>query len=493
MKVTGRTQTRGIVITPAEAENEGVERVLDRIRDVGANAVAVSPGSFVLGTPSDGVREPPLDVEGGNRILDRPLWGKKLQYLKGYSPYQPDPRVWRDVPFPLPSVAPDGPVADYADLVVKGAHARGMESFVITSPTVLPGLPGGQSFTSGGSQDMKKDRLVRVDGSTPRRSIAGQGCVNNPRVQALARARLTETFTHYPDADGLFIDWAEYTCYLPEDIFTCFCGHCELRARQCGYDWEGIRAGVREIFDGLGAVTDDRLRAVVETQPDSVMDGLATLAGASEAARAAARELLRFKAQSVVGFYSSVKSLGEELKSGLEVGANGFAPPWSAITGADFGKLTAVLGVARCKLFTFHWPMMTRWLGEWLLDRNPGITPGLALEAAKAVYQVPTPEGEHRLVLEEYNVPKPDEPHPIAMESLTAKLREAKAQTLPSSRLEAYIHSYRPLDEFERLLEATDAGGTDGMWIQRYGYLSDDKLDVLRMAWKQGPNVDSKA
>lgn len=483
MTITGPAQTRGVVITPAEAANEGVDHILDRLQGVGANAVAVSPGVFVPGTAEDGVREPPLDIDGEARVLDRPLWGRKVQYLRGFSPYVADPDVWRDVPFAPPVAAPEELRVDYAEAVVNAARLRGMRSFVVVSPTVLPGLPGGQSFTSGQTRGLEEDLVVRVDGSTPTRFIAGQGCVNNPRVQALVRARLTDTLEHYPAANGLFIDWAEYTCYLPEDIFTCFCQHCARVADRNGFEWDELRAGVTQIFEGLRDLTDRDLLRVIEGEPVSLMDGLATLAAVPEGARAAANELLRFKAQSVVAFYASVQDLATGLGSTLEMGANGFAPPWNAVTGADFGALSSVLGAVRCKLFTFHWPMMTRWMGEWLVERSPQLSPRLVLDATKALYQVPTSPEEGRKGLEDYTMPGPDQPHPITMSALTAKLVEAKRQVAPSSRLEAYLHSYRPADELARVLDATAASGADGTWIQRYGYLSDRKMDVIRDAW----------
>ncbi|GHH72613.1 hypothetical protein GCM10017673_27830 [Streptosporangium violaceochromogenes] len=482
MTNTGDTRVRGVVITPAEAANEGVEPILDTLQGAGANAVAVSPGVFVPGTAEDGVREPPLDIDGEARVLDRPLWGRKVQYLKGFSPYVADPEVWRDVPFAPPVVAPEELRVDHAEAVVATARARGMGVFIIVSPTVLPGLPGGQSFTSGQTQGLEEDRLVRVDGSTPTRSIAGQGCVNNPRVRALAQARLTDTLTHYPDADGLLIDWVEYTCYLPEDVFTCFCRHCDRVARAEGFDWDGIRAGVTRIAEGLRDLKDADLLRVIEGEPAGVMDGLATLAGAPEWARAAAHELLRFKARSVVAFHTSARALADGLGSTVEIGANGFAPPWNAVTGADFGALSSVLGTVRCKLFTFHWPMMTRWMGEWLAERSPGLSRRLVLDVTKTLYQVPTPAEERREDLEDYTMPGPDQPHPITMPALTAKLAEAGRHLSPPARLEAYLHAYRPADELARVLAAT--GGTDGTWIQRYGYLSDRKMEVIRDAWQ---------
>jgi hypothetical protein len=42
----------------------------------------------VPGRLGDGTREPPLDVDGAARLLDRPLWGRRELYLKGYDPHE---------------------------------------------------------------------------------------------------------------------------------------------------------------------------------------------------------------------------------------------------------------------------------------------------------------------------------------------------------------------------------------------------------------------
>lgn len=481
MKTDGRKWARGIVITPAEAAHEGIDNILDKLQDVGANSVAISPGVFVPSSPVEGVREPPLDIEGEARELDRPLWGSTVQYLTGYSPYDPDRNLWKDVPFEAPQAAPDGLRVDYAALLIDEARHRGMNAFVVTSPTLLPGLPGGQSFSSGSSVNDINDRIIQVDGNTSTRAIAGQGCVNNPRVQALARARLTETLNHYAEATGIFIDWAEYTCYLPKDIFTCFCVHCEQRARTRSLAWPDIRRGVQQLVDDLGSVNEMRLRDLTEAGPTTLVESLLILSGSGVSVRDALTELVKFKADSVAEFFNGAQALAADLGSKVEIGANAFAPPWNQVTGSDFARLSAQVEVVRCKLFTFHWPMMTRWMSEFLLSKNPELSPSAVLGATQAMYQVPTPATEHRKSLDDYRMPAPDEPHPILLSALGEKLAESKSHIASSARLEAYIHSYRPVGEFAALLRSTDR--VDGTWIQRYGYLSDRKLEVIRDAW----------
>jgi hypothetical protein len=80
-------------------------------------------------------------------------------------------------------------------------------------------------------------------------------------------------------------------------------------------------------------------------------------------------------------------------------------------------------------------------------------------------------------------MPRPDEPHPITMDALTRKLQQAIGMAGPGLRCLAYVHSYRPPDEFARVLEAVLASDAPGCWVQRYGYLSDEKLAIMRSVW----------
>ena len=48
------------------------------------------------------------------------------------------------------------------------------------------------------------------------------------------------------------------------------------------------------------------------------------------------------------------------------------------------------------------------------------------------------------------------------------------------------VHGYGPLDDFTRRLElVANCDAVSGLWINRYGYLSDEKLDAIRTTVSQ--------
>jgi hypothetical protein len=486
----GLRRQLGVVLTPAEVQDEGLDRVLDNIAGAGATAISPTLGVYAPAPTGEGSREPPLDVSGQVRVLDRPLWGQRELWMRGYTPHPPDPSIWADLPYPPPPLAPPELLIDVVRAIIDGARARRLAVEIQVSPYTLPGAPGGQTFGGGHGTGSTSDRPRRVDGTVGERIVAGHGCLNNPRVRALGRTRLREALRHYPDVDGIFLDWVEYTCYFLEDCFTCFCEHCQAAAERLGYDWPRIQHDTRALWDRLHRLQPSDLARAADAADWPFVLGDALLAYPGVA------DLLRFKAASVREAAAELRrTMNEAGASGVALGLNGFAPPWSRITGMDYGSIHSVVQATRCKLFTFHWPMITRWWSETLLAWSPGLDERAVLSAVQVALDLPPPPDEHRQVLADYGMPRPDEPHPIAPEALTRKLNQAArmartaqaakgtvAATAAGSMAErsalaggclAYVHSYRPAAEFGRALEAVLASDAPGCWVQRYGYLSE--------------------
>lgn len=461
----------GVVITPAEIQYEGLERVLDNLADAGVTDVCLTPGVVEPGRPGEGSREPPLDVDGRARILDRPLWGEQETWLKTYVPYPVDADAWRELGFPAPPRAPEHLADDVPRSLIDAGRARGLGIYLQISPYTLPGLPGGQTVGSGHGTGFASARPVRVDGTVPDRVLSGHGCLNNPRVRALGQLRMREVLSAYPDVDGVFVDWAEYTCYFLEDCFTCFCEHCRESAVENGLDWEGCRRDLGDRWDRLHRLDAADLRGSSLPWPlTTALDPEPTGWPDNDAADA----LMGFKADTVRRRCGELRSVIDEV-AGADVsfGFNAFPPPWNRLTGSHYERLTDVVDVVRCKLFTFHWPMITRWWAESLLAWNPRLDAPTVLTALH-------PSGVRR-ELDAYHMPAPDEPHPIRLATLQAKLAQAVATSGPQCW--AYVHSYRPVDEFAAVLDIARNSPTAGCWVQRYGYLSDAKLATLRDAW----------
>ena len=83
-----------------------------------------------------------------------------------------------------------------------------------------------------------------------------------------------------------------------------------------------------------------------------------------------------------------------------------------------------------------------------------------------------------------YQIPAPDEHHPARPESWRAKIDEVADQVAGRTACYAFGHAYRPEAQWKRMIAVIRDSHADGMWVQRYGYLSDSKLDALRDMWR---------
>jgi hypothetical protein len=127
--------------------------------------------------------------------------------------------------------------------------------------------------------------------------------------------------------------------------------------------------------------------------------------------------------------------------------------------------------------------MIVGWWSRTLLGWNPGLDEQAVLGAVQTVLDLPPPPDEHRRTLAEYGMPRPDEPHPVAPAALTRKINEAVHLAGSEMACLAYVHGYRPASEFARALAAVRESDAPGCWVQRYGYLSDEKLAIMRSVW----------
>ena len=191
----------GIVITPAEVQYEGLDAVLDNVQArAGATMVNTTLGVYEAAAEGQGRREPPLDVIGQGRVLDRPLWSRRVLYLRSYQPSPPSPDVAADfaaLPFAPPAVAPPHLRDDVVRRVIDACRRRGLGVSVQVSPYTLPALPGGQSAEQEVGARVTDGRPIRLDGGIADRVVAGHGCLNDPVVRALGRARVRDALDRY--------------------------------------------------------------------------------------------------------------------------------------------------------------------------------------------------------------------------------------------------------------------------------------------------------
>lgn len=455
----------GIIVTPANAQSEGLETVLDNVCCTGATAIALDPWLLQEATAETGARMPDLHIDGYERLLGRPLWGKRELYVRSFLAYEPDHSRYASTPY-APSVTPLPRDLDRAlpQKLIDAAHTRGMEAHMGLAPFLVPALH-------------EDDRPRRVDGKLLQPPlIAHNACLNSPDARAFALALIEDTMVHYPDADGLVVDWAEFGAYRLQEHFTCFCAHCAQHAHDLGYNWQEIERDVRALWDALHHLTPRTLGRArrLMANPSEMVALLASYPGWLA--------FVRFKAQSVAGFYREVRHCLQRIGRGdMILSARGWISPWNLSSGMDYQQLAAICDAMLPKLFTFDHAVLPRWIGQTLLRWNPALDESQILDVVNAWLNLPDDIAQRSFA--HYHIPAPDERHPARLASYRKRLDEIVDQVAGRTSCYPVAHPYMPDAQWKRMLALIRDSAVDGMWVNFYSYLTSTKLEALRQVW----------
>ncbi len=454
----------GIVVEPANVQSEGLLQVYDNLQAVGTDAICLWPWLLEPVEADSGSRIPDLHIDGYKRVLSRPLWGKHELYVRSYLAYDADPGLYLHSAYQPPQSAPSGLDREIPSQMIVEAHKRGIQAHLGINPLVLPNL----EF---------KDRPVRIDGIPVQPPyVASIACLNNSKARHYALASIEDMLRHFPMAEGLILDWVEFGAYRLEDHFTCFCAHCDQKARAEGFDWDLIMRDVSALWDWLHGLTSQSIERSIRVlhNPSELVELLAYYPGWLQ--------FLMFKVESVVGFYKRVRQLMDELGfQGDVLSARGWCSPWNRSSGMDYRALAEVCNAITPKLFTFDHAAMPRWYGQSLLAWNPELSESQILDALIAWMNLPD-NIEHRSFAE-YDIPAPTVEHPAKLEAYQTRLDEIVDQVDGKVPCYPISHSYMPEFQWKRMVTLIRDSRVDGMWVNMYGYLSDQKFSVLKQLW----------
>ncbi len=455
---------------PEWIQHEGIERTVENLAHrAGATAVATSPYVMEPADEKTGSREPPIDAgAGGVRLLDRTLWGKRELFVRTAPSYAPDTRLYQGLRY-QPS-EPTELTRKHGTTIksfIRAAQARHLKVYL----QVQAAIPPGYRVQFGGPQG--DDRPLLPDGRVPSQRLANNGSLASPHIIAYHCALLQDLVKAYPDINGIRVDWPEYPPYFLDDVFYDFGPHAEAAATRLGYDFDRMRRAVGALYQKLhGGLTNQDL--IPWAEPDGGRYRLLHLLKDIPAIL----DWLRFKATLVEELIAAFrKVLDAAGAKRVELVPNAFPPPWSLVSGLDFGRVGRHASAIGVKLYTMHWPVMLRFYGDALLKANPQLDEKLLTRALVRWLDIADDAGLP--TLRDYVYPEPDQAHPVGSRAQTRKIVEAQIAA-GSAPVYALAHGYGPPEDFRSRIEVAWRASRHGVWINRYGYLSDAKLEAIR-------------
>jgi hypothetical protein len=457
----------GITVMSPYFQYEGIDGVLSNVvQRAGATAVACNTSVVAPAAEGQGSFQPPVDAGASVRLFDRPLWGKPALWLRSGPGHRARAEFFADSPY-RPREPND--LTESTGIIVgefiAAAKDAGLRVYLQTGAVQPPGL--------------RPEDIPRLpDGRLPQDRMADTGSLASPAIRAYNRAWVRDVFAQYAQIDGIRPDWPEYPCYKLDEAFQDFGAPVRAWAEQHGFDFARIQREVAAFYRYLhGGLTNADL--VDCASPDrgkfSLLRLLSRYPGVADWFRlkaALSADLLR-------DWRAAITEYGGPDK---ELSANAFMVPFNFVTGLDFAAAAEHCASVAPKLYTMHWSLMVKFWGDVLLAANPGLDEGLLVRALVNLLDL-ADDDEGGVSIDDYGYPAPDQPHPIPDAPQVRKIGQVLAAVGGRAKVYPLVHGYGPLDDFRRRLQLVADSPADGVWINRYGYLSDEKLDAIGEIW----------
>ena len=468
-KTAVRRRPLGITVLGDFLLSEGISAVLENIRRAGATAVACNPTVTAAANEGTGSFQPPIDRGSSPRVFDRLLFGKPSLWVRSGVSYRPHASFYRNSLYgprkPNDLTEAHGAiVAEFIDAAVRD----GLKVYLQIGAAQPTGL-------------RNEDRPRLPDGRVSGERMADTGSLASEAIRGYNRAYTRDLLTAYPQVHGLRIDWPEYPCYTFDEVFHDFNPAIGRWAEQRDIDFAAVQKSVAELFRRLQSrLTNAHLKTIVDA--DRPEDGARDVIEQLGVSVADITAWLRLKSLLSTDLIADWRAALDECGPGRELIAHAFMPPYTTLTGFDFAAAAEIADVVSPKFYTMHWSLMIQFWGEVLLESNPGLDERLLVQSLVKLTDIADGDGGERLA--DYGYPRPDEPHPIPDAPQRRKIAQACREIDGRAMLCAMAHGYGPLDDFRRRLQLVADSETDAVWINRYGYLSDAKLDAIAAIWK---------
>jgi hypothetical protein len=241
-------------------------------------------------------------------------------------------------------------------------------------------------------------------------------------------------------------------------------------AQEFGYHWEDLKEHITVIWDTL-----HHLQARHLMPAHSAFRTLIDKASGWS-------EFLRFKSDVIISFYQEVRETLDSLhKHQVKLMARGWPPPWNRMSGLWYERLGNTCYAATPKLFAFDYCAIPRWYGETFKTWNPALSENIIINALVAWLDLPDTIEQREF--KHYTIPAVNDPQPVGVEAYQRRVEEVVATVQESLNVQPFAHAHMPVLMWREMVRMLRQQKVDGIWVQMYAYLSDEKLQILKKEW----------
>ena len=459
----------GVTVMPEWFQCEGIGPVLDRVQSLGASAIATSPYVMEMAPAGEGGREPPADGDAGDvRPLDRPLWGKRELWVRTAPAFEHEVARYAGLRYqpspPSPLTRREGPLFDR---LLEEAARRGVDVFLQVMAASPPG------YRVQFSNAVADDQCLGPEGTAHTARVDRNASLASEHVVTYLATLLSELAERYPTVAGFRLDWPEYPPYDFASALFDFNPAVQRALSGAGYDAGDVAAGVvawaagvrRAALAACGAGPAAVRDALLSAGWNALFSDAGPLAPLYAAKQHAALRLLA----------AARHALDEAAGPRRRLEPQAFPPPFHRISGFPLRSLAGIADGVGIKLYTMHWPMIARYWARDLIDGAGGAAQDHVTAAVAALFELTDGLADDGRDL---RYPAPDTAHPAGAVAQRAKL-EAARECAGRVPVTAFVHTYGPVaDVVARHRIAAQSGLP--LWLNRYGYLSDEKFSALR-------------
>lgn len=472
----------GVTVLGDYLLSEGPQQVLEKLVACGVRAVTTNPTVTAAAADGIGSFQPPIDGGSSPRLFDRPLFGKRSLWVQSGPSYQPDSKLYATGVYgPRKPNALTGEYGHVIGEFIEAARLAGLEVWLQLGAVQPSGL-----------KDIDRPRLPNGQLASDR--MADTGSLASEEIRNYNRAYIKDLYQAYPQINGLRPDWPEYPCYTLNECFHDFSEHV-MKSKtvaksiaRAEYSIERIQEEVGEFYDLFdGGLTNRYLENYLESFFDrndrhrgtSGLNGLYGILPRWPVLEEWRRVKRCLSLETLNVWRETLAEIGD---GQLKLSANAFMADYSEITGFHYAQAADVCDAISPKLYTMHWSQMVTFWVEKLKSWNPRLNENLLVAVIATLFDLD--DNPRERTLSDFGYPLPDQPHPIADAPQQRKLKRVINDIRGRCQVTPLVHGYGPPDDFARRLKLAMESNCDGVWVNRYGYLSDEKLNTISQ-WGQ--------